>query len=193
MSGLLYKLLAGGISMAQIPPPNPLFDQDAVQQISLTFQQPDWLQQLSGNYTPNESGVTCVQASYSWGNYQFAPVGVSFKGSTSYNDATINKAPFRIKFDAFVPGQQIAGICTVVLNNAWDDPGFVREKPYYELAAAAGLPSPRWNIAALDINRVHWGLDILDEAVDINFLTNSQRIPSSRLIAQEQLQSGRRA
>lgn len=172
VSGLLFLFFVGGIALAQAAPANPLFDQDAVQHISLTFQQADWFQELTNNYTPNDNGVTYLQASFSWGSYQFAPVGVSFTGGNSYNDAATNKVPFRIKLDAFISGQQISGVSTVVLNNAWDDPSFVREKPYYEFAASAGLATPRSNFAALYINGEYWGLYVLDEAVDRNFLTN---------------------
>ncbi|HWB99891.1 MAG TPA: CotH kinase family protein, partial [Bryobacteraceae bacterium] len=48
----------------------------------------------------------------------------------------------------------------------------VREKAYYELAAAAGLKAPRSNFAALSINGEYWGLYVLTEVVNSDFLKN---------------------
>jgi hypothetical protein len=48
------------------------------------------------------------------------------------------------------------------LSNAWSEPSYVREKPYYEMAAALGMP-------ACD---EYWGLYILGEIVNGDFLTN---------------------
>ena len=56
------------------------------------------------------------------------------------------------------------------LSNAWNDPSFVREKPYYEMAAAIGLPAARSNFAALYINDEYWGLYVLGEIVNGDFL-----------------------
>ncbi len=46
----------------------------------------------------------------------------------------------------------------------------MREKAYYEFAAAAGLKSPRSGFAALYINDEYWGLYILTEVVNGDFL-----------------------
>ena len=48
----------------------------------------------------------------------------------------------------------------------------MREKPYYEMAAALGMPASRSNFAALYINDEYWGLYILGEIVNGDFLTN---------------------
>lgn len=97
-------------------------------------------------------------------------VGVRFKGNSSYNGATTKKKPFRIKLNEFVKSQKIDGTASFSLSNAWNDPSFVREKPYYELAAAAGLKAPRSNFAALYINDQYWGLYVLTEVVNGDFL-----------------------
>jgi hypothetical protein len=82
------------------------------------------------------------------------------------------KKPFRLKLNAFVSGQKIEGVGSLNLSNAWNDPSFVREKAYYELAASLGLKAPRSNFAALYINDQYWGLYVLGETVDSDFLKN---------------------
>ncbi len=160
------------IAMAQLPSASTVFDKDAVHEIRLTFSQSDWWNILTTNYTENEDDVPYTEAALKWGDYKFDVVGVRFKGNSSYNGATTKKKPFRIKLNEFVKGQKIDGMASFSLSNAWNDPSFVREKPYYELAAAAGLKSPRSSFAALYINDEYWGLYVLTEVVNGDFLKN---------------------
>jgi spore coat protein CotH len=162
-------LLLAAALPAQTPPAHPVFDQDAVHEIRLRFEQPDYWQQLTDNYENNDD-VPYITASLEWGEWKYASVGVRFKGNSSYRGATTKKKPFRIKLNEFVSGQKISGMASFGLSNAWSDPSFVREKPYYELAAAAGLKAARSNFAALYINDEYWGLYVLGEIVNGDFL-----------------------
>ena len=132
-------LLAAGLALAQLPPAHPAFDQDAVHEIRLHFAQTDWWEQLTANFENNPDNVPYIQALFEMGSYRFDAVGVRFKGNSSYTGATTKEKPFRTKLNEFVKGQKIKGMASFGLSNAWDDPSFVREKPYYELTAAAGL------------------------------------------------------
>lgn len=164
--------LIGAVAGAQIPPTHYFFKQDAVHEIRLTFTQEDWWEQLTANYAGTEAVDNIyITASFESGPYKFDSVGVRFKGNSSYSAAG-KKKPFRIKFNEFVKGQKIEGINAINLSNAWNDPSFIREKAYYEMAAGLGLVSPRSNFAALYINGVYWGLYVLDEVVNSDFLKN---------------------
>jgi len=172
MKHALSILLFAAAGQAQPPPTHVAFDPDAVHEIRLRFSQPDWWEQLTKNYQENEDDVPYLEASFSWGDYRFDKVGARFKGQSSYQGATTRKKPFRIKLNEFVKGQKIGGMASFNLSNGWNDPSFVREKVYYELAAAAGLQSPRANYAALYINDTYWGLYFLGEVVNGDFLEN---------------------
>ena len=167
---LVILLFGSALAFGQTPPASTLFDKDAVHEIRLTFTQSDWWEQLTTNYQDNEDNVPYISASIVWGEYKFDSVGVRFKGNSSYAGATTKKKPFRIKLNEFVKGQKIDGMASFSVSNAWNDPSFVREKPYYELATAAGLKSPRSNFAALYINDQFWGLYVLTEVVNGDFL-----------------------
>lgn len=169
---LAFFLLGTALSLAAQPATHPLFDGDRVHEIALTFNQPDWFEQLTANFAENEDDVPYIEASFAWGDYQFARIGVRFKGNSSYRGATTRKKPFRIKFNEYVKGQKIEGIGSINLNNSWNDPSHVREKVHYELAALAGLRVPRMNYAALTINGQYWGLYFLGEIINDDFLAS---------------------
>ena len=164
----LFSLLCGFGAVAQMPPPHPAFDQDAVHEIHLRFPNADWYEVLQANYSGVEADNPYFPASLEWGSYNFENVGVRLKGNSSYNIQG-RKKPFRIKLNEFVKGQKIENMASFSLSNAWNDPSFVREKAYYELAAALGLKAPRSNFAALYINDEYWGLYVLTEVVNGDF------------------------
>ncbi|MBS1825676.1 MAG: CotH kinase family protein [Acidobacteria bacterium] len=165
-------LLCSSLLPGQVvtPPASAVFDPDVVHEIRLTFQQPDWYEQLTDIYAKYPDNTPYIEASIEWGSNKFDTIGVRFKGNSSYNGATTKKKPFRLKLNEFVKGQKIDGMASFGLNNLWNDPSFVREKPYYELSAAAGLPSPRSSFAALYVNGEYWGLYGLTEIVNGDFL-----------------------
>ena len=67
-------------------------------------------------------------------------------------------------------GQAIDGLDKLSLNNCFLDPSFVREKAVYELCEAMGMATCRTNYAALYINGTYWGLYLLVEQQDQEFI-----------------------
>ena len=174
-SANLALLIAGTAALAcaqQIPLPYPIFDQDAVHEIRITFEDPNWYQTLADNYDGVRVENPYFPAALEWGKYKFDQIGIRFKGNSTYSAARTQKKPFRIKLNEFVKGQKIEGIGSFSLSNAWNDPSYVREKLYYEMSAAAGLKGPRSNFAALYINNEYWGLYVLSEVINSDFLKN---------------------
>ena len=173
MARLFFLFLLPVVLPAQIAPPaGAVLDKDAVHEIRLTFKQANWYDLLTTDYDQYPDNTPYREASLVWGQYKFDTVGIRFKGNSSYRGATTKKKPFRIKLNEFVKGQKIDSMASFDLSNAWSDPSFVREKPYYEMAAALGMPASRSNFAALYINDEYWGLYILGEIVNGDFLTN---------------------
>lgn len=169
----LAFVLCSAALQAQLPNAYPIFEKDAVHEIKLTFPKEDWYEELVANYDGVRAENPYFPATLEWGNYKFENIGVRFKGNSSYNSsAATKKRPFRLKLNEFVKGQKIDGIGAFNLSNAWGDPSFVREKVYYEMAAALGLKVPRSNFAALYINGEYWGLYVLGEVVNSDFLKN---------------------
>lgn len=169
---LLLVLVPAALAAQVAPPSSAIFDTPAVHEIRLTFKEANWYDILLADYDKYPDNTPYREASIVWGPYQFDVIGVRFKGNSSYRGATTGKKPFRIKLNEFVKGQKIEGMASFGLSNAWNDPSFVREKPYYEMAAASGLPACRSNFAALYVNGVYWGLYILGEIVNGDFIKN---------------------
>lgn len=171
MKLVLGLLVCASALLAQLPVAHPLFDYDAVHDIYLFFDAPNWYEQLRANFEGIDDPIY-MEATFVWNEITMERVGVRFKGNSSYRTYPGTKKSFKIKTNEFVKGRRINNVDTINLHNAFKDPSYVREKIYYELARAAGLKAPRTNYAALYVNGEYWGLYFLTEDVDGEFLQN---------------------
>jgi len=170
MSLFLLSLLTGvttAIAALQ-PPEHPLFSGDTVHEIHLDFPQADWWEQLTFNFETYEDPPD-IAASFSWNGIVLDSIGVRFKGNSSYWSYYGPKKSFKLDLNSF-RDQELAGLDKLNLNNCFLDPSYLREKCAYEVAAAAGMPAGRTNFAALYLNGVYWGLYVLVEQVDQEFI-----------------------
>ncbi len=154
---------------ALVPPSHALFAEDAVHEIHLTFDQTDWWDQLTYNFDHYDD-PPYLEASFDWDSTHLETIGVRFKGNSSYWGYYGLKKSFKLDLDEFVAGQEIAGLDKLNLNNCFLDPSFVREKSAYELCEAMGMAACRTNYAALYINGTYWGLYLLVEQQDQEFI-----------------------
>lgn len=154
---------------ALTPAVHPLFDGDAVHEIHLTFDQASWWSTLTNNFNHYDD-VPYLEASFAWDDVNLASIGVRFKGNSSYSGYSGYKKSFKLDIDEFVDGQEIYGLDKLNLNNLFLDPSYVREKTAYELCAAMGVAHSRTNFAALYINGDYWGLYLLVEQQDKEFI-----------------------
>ncbi len=168
--GSLFCLgLSGSAQAALEPPTHPLFDGDAIHEIHLTFDQADWYDQLEYNFEHYDD-PPLLPASFDWEATHLDSIGVRFKGNSSYNHVSGPKKSFKLDLDEFLPAQEFEGLDKLNLNNVFMDPSFVRERAGYEVCAALGLPACRTNFAAVYINGSYWGLYILLEQVDQEYI-----------------------
>lgn len=165
-AALMVPLVA---TAALAPPPHPLFDRDAVHEIRLTFHQEAWWDSLTANFEGQED-PPYLPAEFTWAGIHFDSIGVRFKGNSSYHSVQGLKKSFKLDIDEYVTGQAVYGLDKLNLNNCFHDPSFVREPCCYELCVALGLPTVRTNYAALFINDQYWGLYILVEQLDRQFI-----------------------
>ena len=103
------------------------------------------------------------------GGETLADVGVRLKGEWNFRDLSA-KAPFKLKFDEFVPGQRFHGLARMTLNNALEDPSWVAERLTYQLYRDAALPAPRANLAWVTVNGAAFGLYVNLETEDKHFV-----------------------
>ncbi len=120
----------------------------------------------------HESPKHYVRATFREGEEVYRNVGVKLKGgwgSFRMLDGH-SKAAFTVKFNQFVKDMRFHGLRRIILNNAVQDPSYIRESVGYSLFRDAGVPAPRVNYATLTVNKESYGLYVQIEAVTKDFL-----------------------
>ena len=97
------------------------------------------------------------------------PMATAHRKGLSTGSST--KPSLVLDFDDLVPGQKLHGVDKLVLNNALQDPTFVNEHLGYEVYRMAGQAAPRTAHGLVTINGKPYGLYIIEEATDKQFLT----------------------
>ncbi len=94
-------------------------------------------------------------------------IGVRLKGqATRRLINSYDKAPMKLKFDAFVPNQKFLGLSRMTLNSMIQDPSFIREDTSYRIYRAMGLVAPRTTYSWVTVNNADFGLYMNIEAID---------------------------
>ncbi len=167
---LSLAILLPTLAVAALEPlPHPLFDGDAVHTVNLQFEQADWWDQLVYNYETYDD-PPYLEASCDIGPYSLSSIGVRLKGNSSYNGYYGLKKSFKLDIDEYISDQEIDGLDKLNLNNCFLDPSFVREKATYELCESMGMAYSRTNYAAVYINGSYWGLYLMVEQQDQEFI-----------------------
>jgi spore coat protein CotH len=110
-----------------------------------------------------------VDATFHYNDEKLDHVGVRLKGNSSFRDMS-KKAAFKIKFDAFEPGQSFRGLRRLTLNNMLDDWSMIAEVLTYEVFRHSGMPAPRANHAQVYVNGEYFGVYANVESEDKAFL-----------------------
>ena len=98
-----------------------------------------------------------------------APVGVRKKGGLG--SMSEEKPALKVRFDKFVAGQTLGGAMQrLTLNNVRQDKSKISTCLAYHVFAAAGVPAPRCNFAAVTVNGEDLGLYAHVESVKTAFL-----------------------
>ena len=134
-------------------PSTGLYDESAVKRMDLTFPQANYWTLLVNNY----ASKTRIPASLTYDGRTYDSVGVRFRGNTSYQRANAQKKSFSIAMDFVRPTQDLKGYQGIHLNNAFEDPSFLREVLYLSFNRRH-IPAAKGNFVNLYINGENWGL-----------------------------------
>ena len=139
-----------------------LYDEARVPRFDITLPQAsiDMLNADPRTYVPGE---------LRYGDEVVSNIGVRLKGEYSLRSLD-GKAPFKLKFDEFVPGQEFRGLRRMTLNNLLQDFSFIAERLVYAVYREAGLPAPRCNSALVYVNDQFYGVYANVETEDKTFL-----------------------
>lgn len=137
------------------------YDLNTIQEIRLTFTDPNWHQQLlfSDEYIPAQSVAI--------NGIVLENVGVKYKGNSSFSTSNL-KNPFHIELDTY-QNQDYQGIKDIKLSNVFYDPSFIRETLSYNILNQY-MHAPRANYANVYVNNVLIGLYVNTESITKTFV-----------------------
>ena len=141
------------------------FDDSVVHDIRLTLKAEDW-ETLKEDYLEN----TYYKGDMQWRGIKVPNIGIRSRGGGTRNGT---KPGLKLDMNEFDSKQDFLGLTAVVLDNAWQDPSYMREKIALKFYAQMGIPTPREAFARLFINGVYSGLYIMVEEIDKKFLARA--------------------
>lgn len=151
---------------ALMPPPDAtdaVFDPTVLHFVDITVAEAD----LEALENDRENRVPC---DIRYDGELLENSGIRQKGGIGSVSSLNGKPGFSIKFNEFERGQDLASLEKLVLNNALQDRTLVHEHMGYELARRAGIPAARTAHAIVTLNGYTYGVYVVAEAVDDDFL-----------------------
>ena len=143
---------------------NALLDGSVLNDIWLHINARDW-EDLHTHYREG----TYYPVDFEWEGTKLRNAGIRIRGNTTRND---RKPSFRIDFNRYVEGQDLAGLKALVLNNGWHDPSLVHDDLSMLLFRTLGIPAPRQAHVRLFVgaNREYAGVYVISEEISKTFL-----------------------
>jgi CotH kinase protein len=109
-----------------------------------------------------------------------ASVGIRLRGKLGSFRPFDEKPKFKIDFNHYAD-QRFQGLESLSLNNEVVDCSYLREPTGYAVYAAMGLPSPRVSYTTVTVDGEAYGLYVVVEVPDDNFLRDRYEEPQGRL------------
>ncbi|MBV6438495.1 MAG: hypothetical protein EPGJADBJ_00119 [Saprospiraceae bacterium] len=143
------------------------YDINTVQEIKVSFSQPNWSYLLDSLKNVSDGGYLVVPQVEINGQV-FDSVGIKYKGYSSYDPGNL-KNPIHIELNHIIKGQNYLGVKDIKLSNVFYDPTFVREVLSYEILRKY-MDEPLANYAKLWLDGEYWGVYVNVESVSKPFL-----------------------
>jgi len=146
------------------------FNPDAVVDLSITITTADW-QDILDNPTDEEYHP----ASLDLNGVGLESVAIRTKGGSSLravSQSSSDRYSFKVDINEYVDGQKFFGLKKFTLQNSFNDPTYMREVIAYDLLEEMGVATPRHSYVNLYINGELFGLYLMVEAIDGEFLEN---------------------
>jgi len=146
------------------------FGTETVHEIRITFEDPNWYPILLESHA-NDPEDPYFPARFEYGDLVLDPVGVRFKGNSSFGINTQKKS-FKIDFNRYDEGEEettFFGMKKLNLNNGFHDPSLMREVLFLEFAGRT-TPAIRAAHSRVVVNGSYWGLYVAVEQIDKTFI-----------------------
>jgi hypothetical protein len=167
--------------MALADPADVLFDDDRIIEISIELNETDWntlrhqtrsvfdvLMPPACMSAPFARPFTYFPATVTVDGRLLTKVGVRKKGFLG--SLSEEKPALKLRFNKYVCEQHLLGKTSLTLNNALQDPAYIRQALGYRLFRDANLPAARCNFAHVTVNGDDLGLYVHVESMNKQFL-----------------------
>jgi spore coat protein CotH len=161
-SGLCRALPLLILCAAPLGAQDPIFSQSVLHETRLVMDPNDW-RSLSQNYLTNQY----YAANITLDGETLPQVGIRSRGAGSRN---ADKPGLKVDFNKYVSSQEFHGYKSLVLDNLFQDPSYLRERLAYLVFEAMGIASPQISHTRLYVNDEYWGLYALIEPISKPFL-----------------------
>ena len=142
-----------------------LFDDSTLHEVRLFVKAEDWQTLKDRVFEDIHFSADLV-----WRNVTVRNISIRSRGWGSRNP---QKPGLKLDFDWYESDQRFLGLSNLVLDNAWQDPTFLREPLAMKLFRRLQIAAPREAFARLYVNGEYAGLYVIVEDVDKTFLRNA--------------------
>jgi uncharacterized protein (TIGR03437 family) len=143
------------------------FDDSYVHEIRIVLRASDW-DTLRARYLLNDYYPADVHWIFKGRDITIPDCGIRSRGHGSRSS---EKPNLRVDLNRFQPGQTFLTLKSFVLNANNQDASMMSEKAAFKLWGRTGLPVSREAFARVYINNVYWGLYLLEEEVQEDYVT----------------------
>ena len=131
---IVTAVWAAGAGLTHADEADAFFDDSFVHEIHITFADPDWYDTLYASHA-NDPDDPYIPAAVECDGVAFDPVGVRFKGNSSFGIPGVKKS-FKIDFNEYDDDTTFVGLKKLNLNNGFKDPTMMRAKLFLDFAGA---------------------------------------------------------
>ncbi|MCK4297601.1 MAG: CotH kinase family protein, partial [Candidatus Marinimicrobia bacterium] len=159
---LVHVLLLGSDSWK-------IYDDSQVAIVEITVDESalNWMYQ---NVESDSLHLATIHFTNAWIDETVDSVGLRLRGNTSRYS---QKKSFKLSFNTFIPKRQFYDVEKLNLNGEHNDPSIIRSKLSWDLFQEIGMTASRAAHAAVYINNEYYGLYILVEHIDDEFLQDN--------------------
>ncbi|MDO9522663.1 MAG: CotH kinase family protein [Methanocorpusculum sp.] len=165
---LMFNPTALGITTKDTLYESTLFDKNGITTVNITISDENWADMLEN---PLEEEFHLCDITINGETYD--SIAIRTKGMTSLSsvaNSDSDRYSFKIKADEYVGGQSFDGLDEFVLNNIYQDATYMKEYLSYEMMDYIGVDTPLYSYAAVYINGEYFGLYLMVEALEEDFL-----------------------
>jgi spore coat protein CotH len=144
------------------------FTPTAVNTLSITITDENW-QDILDNPLDEEY----QEAAITFNGVTLDSVAIRTKGGSSLRNvanSSSDRYSFKVDINEYVSGQKFFGLKKFTLQNSFNDPSYMREVIAYELMDEMGVPTPEHAYVNFYVNGELFGLYLMVEAVDGEFV-----------------------